>query len=716
MSDDLRIALTASLNDKLVGPFRRAMEEVEKNLQRIERDLRQTNTVGTQAGGTLANMKGPQQATRQAAELARETRNAITLAERLRNAWSATGNVIKGVAQGVAAFQAARMVLAQPMQQERTYSRQLADLANTAYADLPPDQRISRMGGLDSMVVSALRQGGGKREGAVEALNTLMAMGGFKDEELAKVMPEVMRASTASNADPKVMAELVGKALKNGFTAEQIPEMVGKAIASGQAGGFEMRDMSKWLPKLLSAGSTIGMRGMKDFEEILAMAQVSATTAGGSDEAGNNLLNFLLKVNSNDTQQDAKKQGIDLSGTLVKNRGNGMSAASAFLELLRTSADKDPRMIALRKQYAAAGTDGEKLATLESQRAILSGTALGKFLQDRQALMPAIASLNNPEELQRQLAAVRAGGAQTTAANFQTIASTADFKVQQTDNERLFAQTKALEGANGALGKLAEFTTELYQKYPGLAQWIETSTLALKGLAAAAAGASAAALLMGKGLFGGAASKIAGSATGAAAAGGAARAASHLTGPLLADVAAGAGAGAALSGGAAIGMTAAGAALVGAPILAAGMYLDNKANSPDGLRSRIGDRSARIAELDQLLTASRDGGASPAYLAKLQAERDGLAGDRSNLTQRLGAQAGGGRGFTNPGLTEAADAAQQRVGQAKASEDLARVMAKLDQTAAELKAVAARPVVVQVDGREIASSTNAQNAFEGRRQ
>lgn len=709
MADDLRIALTTSLNDRLVAPLRRALGEVERNLKQVERELLNLSRTSQQASQGLARMQGPQQATRQAAQLARETERAAAQVSRLQAAWTAAGNIIRGVGASIAGFQAARMVLAEPMQRARTYQYQLADASNTAFNDRDLAGRKAGMAELDAAVISAVRAGGGTREQGLAALQKLLANGiAFGDANAT--MPGITRAATAAGASSVDIAEIVTKLLKNGFNPGEIEAAIGKAIAAGQAGSFEMKDMAQWLPKLLAAGTMSGMRGMGDFETVLAMAQTSAITAGSSAEAGNNLLNFLLKVNSSDTANDAKKLGIDLSGTLARARDRGMNAPTAFVELLRRQADADPRLVQLRGRFAGAGTDQERIESLKAQEAILAGSAVGKLLQDRQALMPAIALMNNAADYQKILGQVRQGGAQTTQANFELLASTSEFRVQQAENEKLFAQTRALEGANDAISKLSEHTTDLYQKYPELAKALEATKVAAWALAAAAGAASGVLLILGGGLKG----LMAGTATRVAPV-----AATTISG-VMNGPAATAATTAAAAGGlgtvAAIGATAGAAALAGAPILAAGMAISDRMNTPAALRSRIDTRSARIAELDQLIAASREGGASEKYLSGLAAERGQLAADRAALTQRLGTQVGGGRGSINPGISEAADAVLARDGGRQRSEDIARVLSKLDQTTAELKSVAARPVVVQLDGREIASATNRANALDARRQ
>ncbi len=680
MSQNLRVALTTSLNDQLVGPLRRALDEIEKNLKKVEQGLGGVTQKSQQASQAMTGLQGPDRAAKQVAELARNTQNAVTLADRLKTAWSAAGNMMRGVTTGIAAFQAAKYVVAAPLQQARSYDRQLRDLGNTAYGELSGEKFTAKIKDLDALLMKSLQVGGGTREGAVGAAGTLMAQGGLTEAQLAKVMPTIMKAATAANAAPNDIANVVAAALKNGFNVDQISTMIGKAIASGQAGGFEMKDMAKWLPKLLAAGSSIGMVGMKDFQEILALAQVSRTTAGGSDEAGNNLVNFLLKVNSNDTQMDAQKQKVDLSGTLAKNRDAGMSGASSFLALLQREMDKDPRIVKLRSMYAAAGNDGERVASLKAQEQIFGGSAMGKFLQDRQALMPAIGALNNPAERKKQLDAAEAGGEHTMVRAFGNIADGADFIAQQKNNEELFAQTRGLKGVNDAMAKLDAGVTSLYRNNESLAAGFEVAKVAVYGLAMAAGAAGLAQLAVGGGGLVAMLKRLLGIAPVAVPV---AAALPGVAAPAVATAGGVAGAGV-LAGGAVL----AGAGLLaGGAVLGAGYLMSESMNSESGLRSRIDSRQARLNELTELAGLTRDGGGSAASMQRIYGEIDKVKSDRDNLAAKLAS-------------TETQVAAERNALAAQAQ---------------ALTAVAQRPIRVVLDGREIAAAANSYNEFFTRR-
>ncbi|HQR97573.1 MULTISPECIES: phage tail tape measure protein [unclassified Polaromonas] len=554
MTQDLRIALTTSLNDQLVGPLRRALDEIEKNLKKVEQELTGVAQKSDQAGRALAGLQGPDRAAKQVADLARNTQNAVSMADRLKAAWAGAGNMMRGVTTGIASYQAAKYVVAAPMQQARSYDRQLADAANTAFSSRDVAGRRAGMADLDATVTNSLRAGGGSRDQALAALNEMLASGSVSADQAKGLLPTVAKYATAGNASMTEISTIVVRALQSGFKEADIPKMLDMALDAGQRGGFELKDMAKWLPKLLAAGSMSGLGGMDGYARILASAQGTVTTTGTKDQAGNALLNLLLKINSSDTANDAKKMGIDLAGSLSDARGKGVNSLDAFVNLVDQIAGRDSRMVDLRKKAVGAGTNEERKATYNAQADILQGSAIGKIVQDREALLAVVAELNKRDYIQGISKGVLGGNGQLGNTNFGLISSTADFKVGQQENEKLFAQTRALDSANGALGKLAEVATAFYREYPAFTSVVEAAKLSIMALAAASAAASVAQLVAGGGSMLG---LLKGAGAGIAGVGGAA---------MTALGAAGTGSAAALAAGAA-GVGIAGAAGYGAGTL-----------------------------------------------------------------------------------------------------------------------------------------------------
>ncbi|MFX7140141.1 hypothetical protein ABTH88_19650, partial [Acinetobacter baumannii] len=79
----------------------------------------------------------------------------------------------------------------------------------------------------------------------------------------------------------------------------------------------------------MAEAATLGMKGERGLAQLLALNQAAITTAGSTDAAGNNVVNLLSKINSSDTQNDFKKQGINLTGSLQAAAGKGIDPITA---------------------------------------------------------------------------------------------------------------------------------------------------------------------------------------------------------------------------------------------------------------------------------------------------------------------------------------------------------------------------------------------------
>ena len=113
------------------------------------------------------------------------------LAQGLRTAGAGAMQVGAGAAAG--AYAADRVTKA-PMD----YSMRLAQMANTAYSERDAAGRIQGKGVLDAAIRAAVRTGGGKIDDAAGTLDSLIASGAVSREQAIKMLPMLMRASTAS--------------------------------------------------------------------------------------------------------------------------------------------------------------------------------------------------------------------------------------------------------------------------------------------------------------------------------------------------------------------------------------------------------------------------------------------------------------------------------------------------------------------------------------
>ncbi|MFJ5319248.1 phage tail tape measure protein [Pectobacterium versatile] len=421
--------------------------------------------------------------------------------DRLRN----IGSNAMAIAGGAAAMTA---VVAQPVRNQMGYERRLAMMANTAYADQDVEGRQAGMSSMDALIRRSVKEGGGTKESAADTLDKFLASGVVDMKSAETLLPQIQKYSTATGANPIDLAQLA-ISLKDVFGIEDkdMGAALNMAIAAGSAGSFELADMAKWFPQQLASASSLGMRGPDDFSVLLGANQASMKTAGSPDQAGNNLVNLLAKINSQDAANAASRikingKGIDLSGTLTAARAKGMNSLDAFNGLVDRVVASDPKYRALEKKLQTTTNDGDRKQIIESQKKILEGSAIGKIIADQQALMALLAYRANADYMKQ----VRGeANAQRTAepgqmagdTSYALIADTNDFKADQVKNAADFGTMDAVKPLSDVIGRLSGLMTDYANEYPGLTTAVSGATVGIKALAAGAAAVAGIRILTG---------------------------------------------------------------------------------------------------------------------------------------------------------------------------------------------------------------------------
>lgn len=407
--------------------------------------------------------------------------------------------VMRAGVAGVAGVGAAAYTLAAPANRAMSFDERLAHMANTAFAERDGAGRQIGSRRLEAAVNKAVgKGGGGTRDQAAEALDTMIASGAMPAGAAMNMLPQIMRFATASNADATQLAQIGIRSMQTfGIRPEDMPNVLNMAVAAGQEGGFELRDMAKWLPQQMAAASMSGLSGRAGFAKLAALNQAAAITAGSKDEAGNNVVNLLAKINSKDAATDAKKHGIDLPKYLQDRRAKGVDSVDAFGELIDKTVSGRADYKALQAKLVGAKTDDDKRSTLESMATIAQGAGIGELIQDRQAMMALLGMMNNREYMRKVLGTVTANDVASGGAgdkNYETISATSSFKLRQAAEQKEIGQKAAMDSLTPAIGKAAEAFADLASKYPLLTG---VTTLATTALAALAGAAGLAALSMG---------------------------------------------------------------------------------------------------------------------------------------------------------------------------------------------------------------------------
>ncbi len=422
------------------------------------------------------------------------------------------GNIGRGIAGLAAGATAAGMVLAQPMKKQMDYDRSLAMTSNTAFAERDVAGRIAGKAELNNAVKSAVEIGGGTKEDALGALDTMLASGAVKADTAMKLLPTLQKGATATGASTDDLAKIAISAMQQfDISEDQIGEVLDKAVAAGQAGNFELADMARWLPQQMAAGKSAGLKGMAGFEALLVANQQARVTAGTSDEAGNNLVNLLAKLTSKETSdrfrkldikgKDGKDHGVDFIASMEAQKKKGKNSIEAFMNIMDQVIGQDGKYQALQKKLKSAKKE-DQAQVLNEMTNLVEGTAIGQIISDRQALMALLGIRNNVslgKEVKESLD--KSEGAVDTS--HAVIKDTNSYKVEDAKNNVDFAQMEGMKGFNDALGDVSVKIAEYAKAYPDLTGKIVTAGTVVASLSAAAiTAAGSLRLLSGKGGLG----------------------------------------------------------------------------------------------------------------------------------------------------------------------------------------------------------------------
>lgn len=419
------------------------------------------------------------------------------------------GSNAMAIAGGIGA---AGAVLSQPVNNQMSYERKLADMSNTVFADEGFTARKTGMKQMDSLIRQSVKSGGGSKESAADTLNNLLASGAVDFESAKTLLPVIQKYATASGADPKDLAQIAIR-LKQTFAIKDkdIGTALNMAISAGQAGSFELNDQARYLPAQLAAASNLGMKGLGDLSTLLGLNQAAAITSGDSSQAGTNVTDLLLKINSRDAATAAARikingKGIDLPGSLSAARAKGINPIEAFNRIVDKIVGDNPEYKKLDNQLKTA-KGGDRQQIMEAQRKILEGAGIGKIIADQQALFALVGYRSNKQYTadvikgaNEQIALPE--GKRAGDLNFDLVSDTNDYKTDQLKNARDFSEMDSIKPLSDVLGGLAKQLTDYSDKYPGLTIAVSGATTGIKAMGAAAAVFAGIRLLSGGGAAG----------------------------------------------------------------------------------------------------------------------------------------------------------------------------------------------------------------------
>ena len=482
----------------------RSEQEIQREIARTQQAYRSLASSGR------ASQRELQRAAKATRDRVRELNAEMGKTPRFGSAmkWGKAGGMM------LAGGAAAAMTLKDPLEKRRSFDLNLAYAANTAYSDRDAKGRIAGKQELYDAVKKTVTAQGGSRDQALDALNSMIASGTVEVNTAKQLLPIIQRASVASGADSNDIAQIAISAMQQyHIKPEDIGLALDKAMAAGQAGQFELNDMAKWLPQAMAATANGGMNGMKDFDVLLRALQQTRITAGSSDEGGNNFVNLAAKITSADAVTKFKKadyvdkngkhhDGIDLTQSLLKHKEKGENTLDAFMNIVDEYMSSNKQYQDLQKKINNSKNDLDKKQLLEQQATILSGTAVGDLVSDRQALMALLAIKNNKDfgnDVMKEIQNAK-GSIDTAHA---VIQDTTYAKKQNFDNTKDFGAMESLKGMDETLGDINQKLADYGNKYPELGEAIGGTSVAFSALTTAAMAAAGALGMMSLGGFGG---------------------------------------------------------------------------------------------------------------------------------------------------------------------------------------------------------------------
>ncbi len=468
----INLELQLKLNDRLSAGMKAALKAMQNDTRSAKREMdalaRAANNI--KPTGVERLLKG----LREVKNLAKSSMDMLNRAAQAGAAVAAGGYVAKRFSDKPMAF-----------------DRQLALTSNVAFSDRSVAGRIAGKAELEKAVRQAQKLGLGSQEDVLQTLNDLIGSGAMGSgaagvKSSMNLLPTIAAASSGTGADPQDIAKIVMAAKQNmDMSDAEVKQFISKAITSGNLGGFELKDMARYLPEQMASYAASGMKGMRGGEDLLALNQVARITAGNPDQAGNNVVNLLNKMTSNDSQKDFQKQGINLIGSLANNRGKGMSTLDAFLGLVDQVAGKNPEYKKLQAK-AATQKGADQKQTFEAMMDLMEQGGLGSVVQDRQAMSALLGARQNGARMNEIRDAVRKDDGSQIDKNMAVVNASASASAERLANAKDKAATDAFGAAEGPLKRFLDGVSSSAERFPILAAASYSAAAALSAVAAAA--------------------------------------------------------------------------------------------------------------------------------------------------------------------------------------------------------------------------------------
>lgn len=467
LSEKIFLKICAS-DDDLTRIFRHSAQEMERFNQKV----RKTGQKG-HLRGLIADLIKVRQESKQAYQQMSALQKEVHRARQ--------------VGSFVAGTMAAAYVLKEPVRKTMDFDLRMRHMSNTAFAGESLDQRRQGAKQLEAAVYSAIRQYGGTRDSAANAMDSIIASGVMNPKDTMAALPTIQKYATAFNAESEDMAAIVQAGVQNlGIDPKKIDRLFEIAGKGGQEGGYELKDMAKMLAEQSSAAAKMSLKGEEGFAHLIALNEVARTSAGTSDSAGTNVKNLLEKLKSTDTLRAFKNNfKVDLTKEYEKGLLEGKDSLDVYLDTIDKIVAKDQRFQKAMSMAAEAKKKGDKSEdTWKDIGDIVQSSIVGKVMRDSQAGAALAAMMSQREmmdDIRKKVLAAQGIGDD----NFALISESNAFKTSQLANEKEIKTQEAFTPFNNALGLASEKLLEFANAFPRITTGITTAGYGVGAVATA---------------------------------------------------------------------------------------------------------------------------------------------------------------------------------------------------------------------------------------
>lgn len=306
----------------------------------------------------------------------------------------------EGLKSGIGQAVAGGGAVAIPTKISADYQAIIRDIAIKAdVANKPQEAQMTRT------IIQTSQDTGMGRNDVAELVNQLVGAGMELDKALSYA-PVAAKFAVGQGSGGEDTAKMIQALEQNAKISD--PKVMEKALEAiamqGQAGSFEAADMARWFPQLLAGMGKMEITGMDAVSQLGSMLQVQMKTAGGSDEAANNLKNWMEKIGSSEVVKAYKDAGIDYQASLSTGVQKGMSTLESSFELaMKYIKATDPAKAAkMAEAQAKISKEADPVKAKAMLNALEQSLRTGDLFADMQ-VKAALTAYSQNRELYEQL-------------------------------------------------------------------------------------------------------------------------------------------------------------------------------------------------------------------------------------------------------------------------------------------------------------------------